>query len=129
PVPMPMASTKATTNEAPKRRASDRRRRGRAADTPPATSAASSGSPARVSPSGVEVLAAGTAAVLGTSVIRYSCAVGLRRASSPAAAPSSRVNANLSRRLGRRDYDAGHPSDVTPRLAQRRLGPGAGQGS
>ena len=69
------------------------------------TSAASSGSPAGVSPSGVEALAAPSAAELGRSVIRCSCAVGRRRASSPAAATSSRVHANLSRdgRLGWRD--------------------------
>ncbi len=78
------------------------------------TSAASSGSPTGVSPSGVEALAARSAAELGRSVIRCSCAVGRRRASSLAAATSSRVHANLSRdgRLGRRDWDAGRPSDV-----------------
>src|SRR3954451_16557219 len=58
------------------------------------TSAASSGSPAGVSPSDVE---------LGRSVIRCSCGVGQGGASSHAVATSSRVYGNLSRsgQLGR----------------------------
>ncbi len=49
-------------------------------DTSRRTSAASSGSPAGVSPSGVEALAARSAAELGRSVIRCSCGVGRCRA-------------------------------------------------
>ena len=67
-----------------------------------ATSAASSGSPAGVSPSGVEVLATGSAAELGRSVIRCSCAVGRCRASSLAAAISSRAGReSVTRRSAR----------------------------
>ena len=71
------------------------------------TSAASSGSPAGVSPSGVEELAARSAAELGRSVIRCSCAVGRRRASSLAAATFSRVHANLSLRRSARPAGLG----------------------
>ena len=143
PTPMPAVSTKPTTAETPKKRASDRRRRGRAAGSPSVTAASrgrtgtastpysevgdvSAGAASIGSSRRTSAASSGSAAEWGRSVIRCSCAVGLGRASS-LETPHLRVYARICHATdvsGRWECDVRRPNRYAAdgRADRRQLG-------